>query len=316
VSFLVLASEIGGTALALQFATGINYRLWAAPIAILGWLLLWRGTFGVVEQGTALLGLTALVFAVALVALHPSWLALVRHIAPSVPTHNVANYWYLAVSIIGASISPYLVYFYSSGAIEDKWDISYVRLNRVVASVGNVFGGGLAVAVLAVAALVLGPRHIRVEQFGDIRQLLTPPLGVAGFVLLVCTLFITCFGATVEITLAIAYLLAQGFGWAWSEDAEPGDNARFALTYTANIALAAVPIVAGVDPLALTNFSALLTAASLPVSVIPLVVLMNDRDVLHRFRNGWVSNLALGALSLLSIAVLIAAVPLAITGSH
>jgi hypothetical protein len=43
---------------------------------------------------------------------------------------------------------------------------------------------------------------------------------------------------------------------------------------------------------------------------------MNDRDVLHRFRNGWVSNLALGALSLLSIAVLIAAVPLAITGSH
>src|SRR5574338_1450689 len=57
VSFLVLASEIGGVSLALQFATGIPARWWALPVAGARWLLLWKGTFGVVEQGASLLGL-------------------------------------------------------------------------------------------------------------------------------------------------------------------------------------------------------------------------------------------------------------------
>src|ERR1043166_5857133 len=38
--------------------------------------------------------------------------------APAQP----ARYWFLAVSILGATITPYLFYFYSSGAIEDGWD--------------------------------------------------------------------------------------------------------------------------------------------------------------------------------------------------
>ena len=59
VSFLVLVSEIGGVAISLQMATGIAFRWWAIPIALVAWALLWRGTFGIVEQGTALLGLVS-----------------------------------------------------------------------------------------------------------------------------------------------------------------------------------------------------------------------------------------------------------------
>ena len=62
VSFLVLSSEIGGVAIALQMATGIGFSWWAVPVALVGWVLLWRGTFGVVEKSTALLGLVAIVF--------------------------------------------------------------------------------------------------------------------------------------------------------------------------------------------------------------------------------------------------------------
>ena len=37
VSFLVLAAEIGGVALALQFASGVSYRVWALPAAAAVW---------------------------------------------------------------------------------------------------------------------------------------------------------------------------------------------------------------------------------------------------------------------------------------
>ncbi|MFL5608766.1 MAG: NRAMP family divalent metal transporter [Gemmatimonadaceae bacterium] len=314
VSFLVLASEIGGVSIALQMATGISLRWWAVPIALLGWFLLWRGTFSMVEQGTAALGLVAVVFAIGAWKLHPQWGAVGAALLPSAPSHDAARYWALAVSILGASISPYLYIFYSSGAIEDRWTIEHLGVNRVTAWLGDFFGGGLNVAVLVVAALVFAPRHIHVDGYEQIGLLLASPLGRAGFALLLATLCITCFGATVEITLAIAYMLAQGFGWPWSENLPPRDDARFSTSYTVAIVAAAIPTVLGADVLALTNLSMTLTAASLPLTVVPLLVLMNDHDIMMKHTNGWLTNLALGVVALLSLVLFVAALPLQIMG--
>jgi Mn2+/Fe2+ NRAMP family transporter len=314
VSLLVLASEIGGVSIALQMASGIAFRWWAIPVALLGWLLLWRGTFGAVEKGTAILGLVAISFAAGAVELHPQWSALGGGLLPSAPSHDRARYWYLAVSILGASISPYLYLFYSAGALEDEWTIEHLVVNRITAGVGNLFGGGLAIAALVAAALVLAPRHILVDRYEQMALVLASPLGRAGFVLFLATLCITCFGATLEITLAIAYLLAQGFGWNWSENLKPGKDARFSVAYSVSIVVAALPIAAGMDPLRLTNISMVATAASLPVTVIPLLVLMNDGDILMKQVNGWVSNVALVLLALLALVLLVAALPLQILG--
>ena len=314
VSFLVLASEIGGVSIALQMATGINFAWWAIPVALLGWVLLWRGTFGIVEKGTALLGLVALVFAVGALKLHPAWPAVGHGMLPSLPSDNRARYWYLAVSILGASISPYLYLFYSAGALEDGWTMEHLGVNRVTAGLGNVFGGGLAVAALIAAALVLAPREIKVDRYEQIAMVLASPLGRAGFVLFLATLCITCFVSTLEIVLALAYLLAQGFGWSWSENLKPEKDARFATVYTVLILLAAVPIAIGANPLTLTNVSMVATAASLPVTVIPLLALMNDGDILMKHVNGWASNVALVVIALLSVALLVAALPLQLLG--
>jgi Mn2+/Fe2+ NRAMP family transporter len=216
--------------------------------------------------------------------------------------------------MLGASISPYLYLFYSAGAIEDEWTIEHLGVNRITASVGNVFGGGLAIASLVTAALVLAPREIRVDAYEQIALLLATPLGRPGFVFFVMTLFITCFGATIEIVLAMAYILAQGFGWRWSENLKPAQDARFSTSYTVLILLAAVPIALGMDPLSLTNISMVATAASLPVTVIPLFVLMNDGDLLNTNVNGWASNLALVVIALLSVVLLVAALPLQLLG--
>jgi Mn2+/Fe2+ NRAMP family transporter len=314
VSFLVLASEIGGVSVALEMATGIGFQWWALPVAIVGWLLLWKGTFSVVEQGTAMLGLVALVFAVGAWKLHPQWSSVGAALLPSRPSHDPARYWYLAVSILGASISPYLYLFYSAGAIEDEWTPEYLPVNRATAALGNLFGGVLAIAVLIVAAMVFAPRSIQVDAYEQLALLLASPLGRAGFALFIATLCVTCFGATLEITLAVAYLLAQGFGWPWSENTKPGSDARFSVSYSVTIVAAALLITAGLDPLALTNLSMVLTAASLPLTVVPLFVIMNDGDVMRHQGNGWISNGALGVIVLLSLALFVAAIPLQIMG--
>jgi Mn2+/Fe2+ NRAMP family transporter len=315
VSFLVLASEIGGICLALQFTTGISFRWWALPVAAGLWLFLWKGTFGMVEKGASLLGLVTIAFVVGALKLHPPLHEVGAGLLPSLPSHDPAKYWFIAVSIIGASVSPYLFYFYSAGAVEDEWDEGYIGINRITAGLGMTFGGGIAVAVLVGAALVLHPRGIQVDRYEQIPLLLSSPLGLWGFRLFAASLAVACFGAAQEIALQLAYLLAQGFGWRWGENLRPRQAARFALVYTLALPLAGLVIAAGIDPLKLTIFSMALTALSLPVTVWPLLVLMNDPLYLGDRTNGWISNAAVLAVSVIACIVALVSIPLEIFGS-
>jgi Mn2+/Fe2+ NRAMP family transporter len=95
---------------------------------------------------------------------------------------------------------------------------------------------------------------------------------------------------------------------------KPSHDSRFATTYTVLLLLAAVPITLGADPLKLTNISMVISAASLPVTVVPLLVLMNDDNVMADHANGWFTNIALVMIALLSIVLFFAAVPLQLLG--
>ena len=314
VTLLVLAAEIGGVCVAFEMATGIGFQWWGIPVSFLVWILIWKGTFGVIEKGVSLLGLVTISFIVSAIIMHPDWLAVARGALPSIPTHDRSRYWFVAVSILGASISPYLYFFYSSGAIEDHWDENYINVNRVIASTGMSFGSLISIAVLILAALVFPPRGLHADHYSQLALLMQDALGHWGFILFLLSLGIACLGAALEITLEVAYLAAQGFGWNWSENQPPIKEARFSLVYTLVIMLATVFIVIGIDPLQLTMFSMALTAATLPISIVPFLILMNDKNYLEEHRNGWFSNVVVIAIISLAFLLSLVAIPLQIFG--
>jgi Mn2+/Fe2+ NRAMP family transporter len=314
VNILVLGAEIGGMSLALQLVTGIGFRWWAVPSALLVWLLLWKGTFGLIENGVSLLGMVAVVFLVGAWKLHPSVPEIVAGVIPTLPTERPVHYWFTAVSILGAVISPYLFYFYSSGAIEDRWGNDEIGVNRAVATVGMSFGCILGIAVMIVAAMVLQPAGIEPDRFEQLALLLVDPLGRWGFNLFAATLFISCLGAALELSLATAYSFAQGLGWNWGESVHPRDAARFSLTYTLMIAGATLLMVAGIDPLKLTLFSMALTSLTLPIVTFPFLILMNDSDYIGEYGNHWISNAAVILTSLIASILALVTIPLQLMG--
>jgi Mn2+/Fe2+ NRAMP family transporter len=314
VAFLVLVAELGGIGLSLQILTGIGFPWWAIPVSFAVWLLMWKGSFGLIENGVSVLGLVTISFVVAAVRLHPDWGSAAHGMLPSFPADRKANYWFVAVSILGASISPYLMYFYSSGVIEDDWDESYIPINRIIAGLGMSFGGFLSMAVLIVAALVFHPRGIDVQKFEQASLLMTTSLPKGGFTLFALSMLFACFGAALEISLAIAYFFAQGFGWNWGEDLAPAKDSRFCLTYTFIIMLAAIPLLVGIDPIKVTIMSMALTAATLPLAIAPFLLLMNDPIYLGKHRNGWLSNSVVAIIVVVSFVVAIVAIPLQLIG--
>jgi Mn2+/Fe2+ NRAMP family transporter len=314
VSLMVLSAEIGGVCVALELATGIGFQWWAIPTAFVVWLVIWQGTFGVIEKGVSVLGLVTLSFVVGAIILHPPWGQVAAGAVPSLPQHNSARYWFIAVSILGASISPYLFFFYSAGAIEDEWKETHVGVNRIIATGGMSFGSVISIAVLILSAMLLLPRGMKVQHYSELPMLLIPVFGQKGFWLLVASLGIACLGAAMEITLQIAYLTAQGFGWNWSENQPPITEARFSFVYTLVIAVGMLPSLFGVDPLTLTVFSMAATAATLPVSIVPFLFLMNDYSYVRVYRNSWFSNAVVLAIIALAFVLAVVTIPLQIFG--
>jgi Mn2+/Fe2+ NRAMP family transporter len=311
---LVLATEIGGICLALHLVTGLPTALWALPVAVLLWLFLWRSTFGAIENSTSLLGLITLAFVVAAISHHPPVREVVVGLVPSLPKQEPLKYWGIAVSIVGAVLSPYLFYFYSSGAVEDGWDRSYVGVNRGIATIGMSVGSVVAVACMIVAAMVLAPRGIAMDDYHQAAMMLTDAFPFWGFVLFALGLGIACLAASLEVALSLAYATAQTFGWTWGESLDPRKDARFSLVYTAAILLSSLIILAGVNPLKLTILAMAVEAAVLPFVALPFLLLMNDRKLLKEHANGWISNTVAVAVLLLSLVLTVVSIPLALLG--
>jgi Mn2+/Fe2+ NRAMP family transporter len=131
----------------------------------------------------------------------------------------------------------------------------------------------------------------------------------------VASIGICSLGAALEITLELAYLTAQGWGWNWSENVRPRDEARFSLTYTAVLILGTLLVLIGINPLQLTVFSMALTAATLPVSIIPFIFLMNDRHYVGENPNGIFSNIVVLSIIGLASVLAIVTIPLQLFGS-
>jgi Mn2+/Fe2+ NRAMP family transporter len=313
--FLTLTAEIGGIAFALQLISGISFQIWALPVGILVWLFLWRATFSAIEYSTAGLGMLALCFVFGAVKLHPPRHDLLAGMLPSLPGDDTAKYWLYAISIIGALIAPYMFYFYSSGAIEDKWDASYLWINRGVSVLGMSFGALITGGLIVVAGMVLHPKDIGVDSINQASFVLTGVFPSWGFALFAVSMGIACLGAALEVALSFAYTTAQTFGWRWGEDLDPAKDARFSLLYTVAILLASLLMTFGIDPLKLTIYTMALNAMLLPVVAVPFLLLMNDKPQLGEHANGLLGNSAAAVIVVISVVLFAVSIPLVMVGS-
>jgi Mn2+/Fe2+ NRAMP family transporter len=278
------------------------------------WLVLWKGNLSIISNGISLLGLIALVFVFATFKLHPELTQLGSGLLPTLPRQNTAHYLYIAVATLGALINTPIFYFYTSGAVENQWDEEYIGVNRAIASLGIGFGSIVSLGVMIVAALVLHPRGIQVDNYSQAALMLTQPFGYWGFLLFAASLGICCFGTGVAANLTTAYIMAQAMGWNWGENVKPKQAARFSFVYTVLIFLASLLMVVGIDPLKLTLFTGVISALILLPSTVPFLILMNDPHYVGKCRNGWISNSVIIFVIALSFVLAIVAIPLEFLG--
>ena len=312
VTFLTLAAEVGGVALALELATSVSYLLFVPLVAFLVWFVIWRMPFETMERMFGLAGLALLVFAVGLWQLGPDWGQLAHQaMNPAVPNgEGHPTYWYYAIALFGAAMTPYEVFFFSSGAVEEGWTRKDLRLERINVYLGFPLGGLLSLAIAATTAVVFLPLGVQVNHLDQVALPIVLALGKVGLAFLIIGFVAATFGAALETALSTGYSVSQYLGWQWGKNVRPKDAARFHAVVLVSIIVASMLILTTLDPIKVTEYSLVFSAVALPLTYFPILVVANDPSYMGKDTNGRVVNtLATGYLVLLTV-VAVAAIPL------
>jgi manganese transport protein len=312
VNLLTLTAEIAGVALTLELATDVNYLLWLPVCALAVWLVIWRVKFETLEDVFGLLGLAMIVVGVTVWRAGPDWGSIFHEAShPTLPPGDgLPTYFYYAIALFGAAMTPYEVFFFSSGAIEEHWTRSDLFVNRANVYIGFPLGGLLSLALMSAAALFLNPVGITVEHLGQVALPTTLVLGRTGLAVLLVGFFAATFGAALETALSSGYTVAQYFGWQWGKFVRPVQAARFHTVVLAGVIVGAIVGLSSVDPIKVTEYSLIFSAVALPLTYFPILVVANDVGYMGDKVNSRLTN-ALGTVYLVIVVVAaVAAIPL------
>lgn len=312
ITLLTMSAQMGGIALALELASGVHYLLWVPVALALVWVVVWRMPFGWMEKTYGLLGLALVVFAVALWLLGPDWGGLVASatsFSPP-PDEDWSVWFYYAIALFGATMTPYSVLFFSSSGVEERWTSRDLAKARVNVFLGFPLGGLLALAIMGCAAVWLMPAGVQVENLGQVALPVVSALGRLGLVVVIVGFFAATFGAALESSLASGYSVAQYFGWPWGKTRPPARAACFHTVILMGLLAGTLFVLTGVDPITVVEYSIVLSAVALPLTYLPIFVVANDRRYLGDRVNSRFTNILGSVYLVLLLVVSVVAIPL------
>jgi Mn2+/Fe2+ NRAMP family transporter len=312
INFLTMTAEIAGVAIAMSLVTSINYLLLLPVAGFLVWVVIWRMPFGIMEKVFGLCGLALLVFVVTVWKIGADWGSVFHQVShPHVPSdESPFTYAYYGIALFGAAMTPYEVFFFSSGAVEEKWTTRDLNVNRANVYIGFPLGGLLSLSIMLGSMLVLNPRGISVGTLSQVALPTAAVVGKIGLAALLLGMFAATFGAALETALSAGYTVSQYFGWQWGKYVRPDLASRFHLLVLVSIVAATLFGMTGADPVKVTEYSIVLSAAALPLTYFPILVIANDRSYMGDKVNSWFTNAIASVYLVILSAVALATIPL------
>ena len=290
VGLATCAAEIGGMVMALQVVSG--WPFWITVLISLVFLLVltWFSSFKWLEYTFGFLGLALIVFAAAAIAVHPDWSSVAKGLVPHVPhlsgTSELLVYAYFVVGIIGTVLMPYEIYFYSSGGIEDKWQVEDLPMNVATANVGFTIAGVVAAGIVVLGAQLYLPRGNAYPQLLT-SALLTAaiPFGKWGLWLALFGVFISIAAAAVQTALATSYSVAQFFKLPWGKDRKVRRAKTFNLLWIGLFIGGAALVISGMRILNLVEYAVMFSLVILPFVYFPILQAARDKSLLGKHTN-------------------------------
>jgi len=308
VNVLTVAAELGGLAIVLQLLFDAEFSLFVVLAAIGLVIVVALLPFGGIERLFGYCGLMMIVFVATAVHQGPDWGEVAQGFVPSLSSSTL--YLYFVVGVFAAALMPYEVHFYSSGAVEEQWDESSLKENRLNAVVGYALGGVLACALVVVSGYLFHPVGVDPSDLGTAALPAQGAFGETGLLLALGGIMFCVGGAAIDASFSASYNLAQFLGWEWGRYRGPQKAPRFTVSWLAFLFLAMLVVLSGINPVEITEYSVVFAVVALPMTYLPVLMIAGDRSFMGEHVNGAIARTLGWAYFALIVVLAIAAVPL------
>jgi Mn2+/Fe2+ NRAMP family transporter len=278
-------SEFAGVAASMEIF-GLSKYI-SVPLAAVGvWLLIVKGSYRAVERIFLVASALYLAYVASGILARPAWPQVEQaFVTPSF--HLDAAYVTIFVTAIGTTIAPWMQ-FYQQASIVDKGlrpaDYAYERLDVIIGSLFAVF---VASFIIVACSATLFANGVRIETAQDAALALGPLAGSYASTLFALGLLNAGVFSAAILPLSTAYLVCEAFGWEMGVNRNLKEAPVFFGVYTALIVLGAGIILLPIKSLVQAMLaSQTLNGVLLPVILVVMLRLINDRRLMGKFVNG------------------------------
>jgi len=302
-------AEFAGASLALGIF-GVPQIVVVPVVAAAIWALVLFASYRTVERIFLSVSLVFVTYIASAVLAHPDWGQVGRALVT--PRLDVsAEVLLLLVAVVGTTITPYMQFYLQSAVAEKGIDEEELRLEQADAIGGAIWTNVIAIfIVVATASTVFG--HGQIETAADAARALEPVAGQFAEVLFAVGLFGASVLAATIMPISTAFVICEAFGWESGVGKRFSDARAFFGIYTfVLVAGALIVLLPGLGLTGLIVGSQNLQGLLLPVVLVFLVLLVNDRAIMGRHANGRLGNVV--AWTAVGLVVVLDAVLIVVT---
>lgn len=283
----------------------------AVPLtAFTVWLLVVKGNYGFAEKVFLIFSAALLSYIVSAVMGHPDWSAIVTSMVHPTITMNF-DYISTVIGIVGTTIAPWMQFYMQSAVIEKNLRIEDYKYTLV-----DVIVGCLATVVVAFFIIVATASTLYHDGHGtpindakDAAIALKPFAGAFASQVFAFGLFIASIFSATILPVATAFYVCEAFGFEAGIDKRWKEAPQFYILYTIILVISAGIILIPNAPLiGITLWSQRINGILLPVVLICMMLLVNDKELMGRYVNkrwnniiGWITIAVLIVLSIMML---------------
>jgi NRAMP (natural resistance-associated macrophage protein)-like metal ion transporter len=307
-AFIMLALLVANTGVIISEFVGIAQasellgvpRFFSIPItAALIWWLVVRGTQKRVERVFLLMSLVFFCYVISAYVAKPNWSDVARgFIEPSFSTDSV--YLFTIMALIGTTITPFMQVYVQSSVVEKQMDKDDLSIVRADVTVGTIFSCLIAAFIVISTAATLHTAGITtIDSAATAAESLVPIAGIYAKYLFAIGLFGAAMLAMGVLPLATAYSLSEALGFEKGLSRSFREAPIFLGIFTALILIGAiVALIPGIPQIRLLLFTQTVNGVLLPIILIAVLSLANNREIMGEYRNSLWLNIAAGATTI------------------
>ena len=275
----------------------------SVPLAgLVVWLLCTSGSYKRVEKVLLAVSCVFLTYVVAAFLAGPDWgSALASTFVPQVV--GDARFFSLLIATIGTTIAPWMIFLAQNNVVDRGESVETLPLQRADSVSGAVVACLIAWFIIVTTGTVLFPNGIAVESAGDAARALAPIAGPYAEKLFAAGLVAASFLAACVLPGVTSSAICEAFGWERGADRTWAEAPTYKGIITGILVLSClVVILPGVNLFGIMTASQVISGVLLPVLLVFLVLIINDKHTMGRYVNSKLWNvLTWGTIVLVAV---------------